>query len=72
MLPALAKRNNMTTRSDMQFEILFPILPCVTVQVSSIHDAVSLGRELKVKVMGHDARGNLQISHKALLKSHAT
>ena len=35
-------------------------------QVNTIHDALSLGQELQVKVMGHDQRGNLQISHKAL------
>ena len=35
-------------------------------QVNSIHDALSLGQELQVKVMGHDQRGNLQISAKAL------
>lgn len=38
------------------------------VQVNSIHDALSLGQELQVKVMGHDQRGNLQISHKALME----
>ena len=35
-------------------------------QVKRIEDVLSLGQELQVKVMGHDARGNLQISHKAL------
>lgn len=38
----------------------------VLAQVNTIHDALSLGQELQVKVMGHDQRGNLQISHKAL------
>jgi len=38
----------------------------VAVQVKSIEDVLSLGQELQVKVMGHDQRGNLQISHKAL------
>lgn len=36
--------------------------------MNSIHDALSLGQELQVKVMGHDQRGNLQISHKALME----
>ena len=35
-------------------------------QVNTIHDALSLGQQLQVKVMGHDQKGNLQISHKAL------
>ncbi|DBB10117.1 hypothetical protein WJX82_000225 [Trebouxia sp. C0006] len=35
-------------------------------RVKRIEDVLSLGQELQVKVMGHDARGNLQISHKAL------
>lgn len=38
----------------------------LAVQVKRIEDVLSLGQELQVKVMGHDARGNLQISHKAL------
>lgn len=37
------------------------------VQVRSTEDVLSLGQELPVKVMGHDSRGHLQISHKALL-----
>ena len=60
----------MTKDSDRQLQMLFSILPCATAQVNTIHDALSLGQELQVKVMGHDARGNLQISHKALLKPH--
>ena len=38
----------------------------LAVQVKRIEDVLALGQELQVKVMGHDARGNLQISHKAL------
>ena len=35
-------------------------------QVNTINDALSLGQQLQVKVMGYDQRGNLQISHKTL------
>ena len=35
-------------------------------QVTTISDALLLGQQLQVKVMGYDQRGNLQISHKAL------
>ncbi|KAL3159491.1 hypothetical protein ABBQ38_009910 [Trebouxia sp. C0009 RCD-2024] len=40
-------------------------------RVNTIHDALSLGQELQVKVTGHDQRGNLQISHKALTEPEA-
>ena len=45
---------------------------CSVLQVTSIHDALSLGQELQVKVMGHDQRGNLQISAKALTEELET
>ena len=35
-------------------------------QVRSIDDVLSMGQQLQVKVMGHDAKGQLQVSHKAL------
>lgn len=35
-------------------------------QVRSITDVLSLGQQIQVKVMGHDAKGQLQVSHKAL------
>lgn len=35
-------------------------------QVRSIDDVLSVGQKLQVKVMGHDGKGQLQVSHKAL------
>ena len=50
-----------------------PASICVNVyaQVRSIDDVLSLGQQLQVKLMGHDAKGKLQVSHKALTASPA-
>lgn len=41
------------------------------VQVRSIDDVLSMGQQIQVKLMGHDAKGKLQVSHKALTASPA-
>lgn len=38
-------------------------------QVRSIDDVLSIGQQIQVRIMGHDAKGQLQVSHKALTAS---